>query len=46
MSDEYPHFPEPEPCGNYLCDQDHDGRCWTCGELWPCTNEKNRKAAA
>lgn len=35
-SDE-PHFPEPEPCGSYLCDEEHDGRCWTCGEPWPCT---------
>jgi len=30
------HFPEPKPCGSYLCDQDHDGPCWVCGERWPC----------
>ena len=36
------HFPEPKPCGDYRCDKDHDGPCWTCGEYWPCTNEKKR----
>lgn len=36
MIEPEPHFPEPRPCGNYLCDQDHDGPCWTCGEPWPC----------